>query len=204
MAARFWTIVYMGISLAVITAAAQTGAVRADFKGARLGMSMQEWRAVNDGYFKENYRCVTPNDKADGDTRCDWRTSDPWLRPADKLRKDETLAGVRARCSFRFLGNNLEHILCIVYDPREPDTTVRVKNALTARLGSPTSSGKSTQTFGEKTKGDYETSVWNLGSDEVLLMGPTDQDKEVDVVYRSLRGEEEFTRRETERDKKDL
>lgn len=186
------------LALASLTALAQTGGAampRADFKGARLGMTMEEFRAVNEGYFEKRYVCEPAPAKLRmvADTICN-----------PSLAYPETIAGTKAkRVSIQFYGNELVGIDVAF---RSQDV-LQIANALEERLGPPLTVKKDPVRNALGATFENDQRLWKVGTDTVIVEKYASDLTTGEVVYMSRSGVEEFNAREKQqasKNKKDL
>jgi hypothetical protein len=180
MAGRCRTAALVGLTFAGMLAFAQTGVEeppRADFKGARLGMALGEWRAVNNGYFNRKYSCGTPDNRVVGDLVCN-------VRPD----QHETIAGAQARVmQFRFHGDELTSIGGL-FDSGE---FRQVADALAERLGPPTGTRRGPVHSGPGVTFWNEEQTWKVGTDTIDVEKHSVTFGDASIEYESLKGKAE-------------
>ncbi len=164
-------------------ALAQTTPQRADFKGAVLGMPIEDWRAVNNGHFNLRYSCRNVEDKLKtlGDTNCTLQFS-----------QRETIAGVEAKsASFWWYGDALSSIR-IAFDSGQ---YVAVVDALTERWGKPTAIEDREVVTGAGVRLNNTITRWRIGGDIIEASRYGSSIRESGVRYISEAALSEFERR---------
>jgi hypothetical protein len=188
---RFRSILAVVALLAANGAAfAQTTPQRADFKGAALGMPIEEWRAVNSGHFNLRYSCraVEARFKALGDTNCTLQSS-----------QRETIAGVEAKsASFWWYGDALSSIR-IAFDSSQ---YIAVVDALTERWGKPTAIEEREVVTGAGARLSNTITRWRIGGDIIEASRYGSSIRESGVRYTSEATLAEFDRRSGDAAKK--
>jgi hypothetical protein len=154
---------------------------RADFKGARLGMTLEEWKQLNEGALAKSHPCS----KAQGESRL---IGDVFCTG----RRVETVASAPVlRSEYAFMQDELVTIE-LGFDS---DDFSRIALSLQERYGSPKSIEEPVMQTNSGATFKNDVRIWNVGADTIRLEKYTGRITAGSLLYESPKFAPEYRAR---------